>query len=337
MAWAILPIALLGACTGSGPERAFLGAGWPNPAGTNHLIRFAQEPLRSDDLATLICPEQFAVAATVGAADAPRPDASVGALACFHKNATADAETAKRLRNDVQHILILRSGQNCSLWKTYLQRGGAINRGTLNVLSVLAGGAGAVVEGQAASILAAVSGAAAGSGAAIDAAMLHGLTEGPIIPKVGEVRELLRHQIEGHQRDDLVTYSLVRALSDAVRYHAACNISAALSVNAPAAEFGNQMRTQTAVINGVRRATVTVAGVSSVSETPPTADDVRRGATFLTTDGDVVTVSAAPTAAGTKGVDYAMVATGKVTNVAGEAIGEFVARINGTVLVKASK
>lgn len=198
-------------------------------------------------------------------------------------------------RNAVQGYLFMRSDQVCALWITYIERAGAINRGTLNILSVIAGGAGALVSGGASQILAGTAGIFSGTGAAIDAAMLHGLTEGLLIPRVGTARATKRTAIEAKLGNDLKTYPMSAAISDALAYHGMCNISAALQADTPAATFGpylDQMATIMAQVSAVQA--VNNGGHK------PVAADVSKGALFV--------VGTAP------GISNAL----KVTDIAGD-------------------
>lgn len=314
---------ILSGCSGIGPERAPLGAGRVNPAGANHLVQFKPDAINSNDLARLMCEDRTKV--PDAAADAGR-DLFVAGLDCFASSA-ADETARKRRRNETQFYLIMRSDQNCGIWMTYLERGGSIGRGTFNVLSVLTGGAGALVNGQAASILAGASGIASGTGAAIDAAVLHGMTEGLIFPRVSAVRAEMLAGIERHQGDDLVAYPMTRALADAVRYHAACNVASAFAANTPAAEFGVQVEALARTTDAVRRARLAVAGAK-----PASAADLAAGAIFFTAGEDVLTVQKVAGTGDARTVDYLV--AGSPGPVTGEALATFVAKLEGATLLK---
>lgn len=138
----------------------------------------------------------------------------------------------KRQRNTIQYSLMLASDQRCGLWITYLMRAGAINRGTFSVLSTISGGLAPLV-GSAGKAFGAVSGISSGTGSAVDAAMLHGLTEGVVIPKVLSVRADMKVKIEAHLAESPTAYPISRALSDVIAYHNLCSVSTALN---PAAD-----------------------------------------------------------------------------------------------------
>lgn len=279
----------LAACQGVGPEKAIFGNGEVNPAGANRLVDFRKGPVSSAELATLICPEQPPPTSPAPGA----PDPLVAALQCYDRRATSDPVEMIRRRNAVQYYLIMRSDQQCALWVTYIERAGAINRGTFNILSVLAGGAGAVVSGGAASILAGASGVASGTGAAIDAAMLHGLTEGLILPKVRQARARILQRIDADLPKDAIAYPLTRAVADALRYHAACNVSAALDETSPAAEFGAQLDALTHAAASMSTARAALAGARPAGDA-----DIAPGAIFLTADRALLRVESVDQAAG---------------------------------------
>jgi hypothetical protein len=146
-------------------------------------------------------------------------------------------------RNEAQAALILASNQRCNVWYTYLERAGAINRGTFNVLSTITGGVGGIVTGTAAQALSATSGIASGAGASIDAALFHGLAEGIMIPTVMAARTQKLTALQARKAESIDTYSMSMALADAVDYHGLCNVRTALDKNAQVASFTMGMET----------------------------------------------------------------------------------------------
>ncbi|NJR80045.1 hypothetical protein [Sphingomonas corticis] len=320
-----MPLLALAGCAGSGPEATIFGGGRVNPAGANSLVAFRSEPIASAELAAAICP----VSPPAAIAD-PAVDPLSAALTCFRDDAKADggrsSENLIARRNDVQHLLMLRSDQNCGIWATYLARAGAINRGTFNVLSVLAGGAGALLSGDASRIFSAGSGIASGTGAAIDGALLHGLTEGLIMPRVRAVRDTIRDEVDAHAEDDLIVYPVTRAIADALRYHAACNISSAFDAQTPGLTYAAQLAAVTeAVTTGNQLNLALGRGL------PPTREgDLKKGAVFMLADRRLVRVDDLPAGK----VDYSDPLDGGAAGVKAVPLSDFKKLLLGSSLVK---
>jgi hypothetical protein len=227
---AMLAPMLAGGCapgsqkTGLTPESSLFGDSRVNPSGANHLIEDRQEVISEATIAGMLCDRE------------PAPtDTLFAGLRCMNTaragGSLSDAEYQRR-RNDVQHTLMLVSDQRCALWMTYLLRAGAINRGSFSVLGTLTGGLAPLFSGGAAKVLGATSGIMAGTGSAIDAAMLHSLTEGVVVPKVLEMRKDQRDAIGLKQGKSPAEYPVAAAIEDAVLYHNSCSITSVLDPTA---------------------------------------------------------------------------------------------------------
>jgi hypothetical protein len=210
--------------TGLTPESSLFGDSRVNPSGANHLIEDPHDVISEATIAGMLCDR-----------DPARTDTLFVGLRCMNTAGAASAltETAyQRRRNDAQHTLMLVSDQRCALWMTYLLRAGAINRGSFNVLGTLTGGLAPLFSGGAAKVLGATAGIMAGTGSAIDAAMLHNLTEGVVVPKVLEVRKTLRDAIGQKQGQSSTQYPVAAAIEDAILYHNSCSITSVLDPTA---------------------------------------------------------------------------------------------------------
>jgi hypothetical protein len=317
----MLVMPLMAGCSGIGPERAMLGAGEVNPAGANGMIEFSTPAISSAELAKQICP----VDGQLPKADAKDADEIIAALTCFDTDKEGLKDDAKRRerRNSVQYYIIARSNQRCALWITYLERAGALNRGTFNVLSVLAGGAGAIVTGNAARILSGSAGAFSGTGAAIDAAMLHGLTEGLVVPRVVLARKAKRAELDANLTKSVADYPLAAALADALDYHGLCNVSAALAPDTPAATFGN-FEAFLRATDSVQKARASLAGATS-----PTKEMITKNAIFF---ADKVPLQVTDVTGGN--VTFVKLTDSSKTP-ATETIDAFAARIKSGVLLSA--
>lgn len=235
--------------TGFTPESSLFGDSRVNPSGANHII---------DDKAAVIT--EGALARMMCGSGQGSPRTLFDGLQCMSSDgSTASEADYLRRRNNVQHYLMFVSDQRCSLWMTYLLRAGAINRGSFSVLSTVTGGLAPLFGTGAAKALGATSGMLSGTGAAIDAAMLHGLTEGVVIPGVLRARKDVREQIKSRQEFSSSLYPVTAALEDAILYHGSCSMASVLQpesrqevksyLNAPVhAVAGDDIRPGTRII-----------------------------------------------------------------------------------------
>ncbi len=269
------------------PETAPFGGGQVNPAGVNGLVQFTSPKVSTKDMASQICPRRSATYSAWSSLADPLSDA----VECFSGEAadTSKWQSLRIRRNAVIGYVMLRSDQACALWVTYIERAGAVNRGVFNVASVVTGGVGALVSGDASRILSGASGIASGSGAAVDSAMLHGLTEGLILPRVAQVRATRRAAIVDQLDQDVAAYPVALALADVLHYHAACNVSSALQADTPGAVFGQELDR---LIDNSSRIVAAKAAMSGARNPGPA--DVQPGTIFMSRAGEVFRVDTAP-------------------------------------------
>ncbi len=270
-----------------GPESALLNKGIVNPAGANSMLGFDGVKLNAGQI------DDKTIAAMMCPGGAPDKVASIpAALTCYAQkageqaSATGGPENAKLWRNSLVGYLMMRSNQNCGVWFTYLERAGAINRGVFDVLSTVTGGAGSLVTGTASRILSGSAAISTGTGAAIDNALLHGLSEGLIIPRVLKVRQDKSAAIIAKFGEDATTWPMSVAVADVLDYHASCGIVAALQADTPGANF-------TAGISAMNNqmAQLTQLRAYANGAQPPTLDKIVANAVFLSNDNRVLKIT----------------------------------------------
>lgn len=215
-----------------------------NLAGASQL--FSNDEVEKIDLKTLLDPsgKRFKdERCRTDAAESNDLDASLNAFnLCYTAEHQAQAMAAgvsldswrKQRRNQIQERVLFTSNQYCNVVKIYLQRAQSSTNFSLGSLATVAGIAGGVVTGLDGSrILSGISGALSGVNAEFNQAFFLGR----VVPVITKGMDLRRKQIY----DDVVRhgqqlpyseYDLESALKDAVIYHGACSVSAALEAAA---------------------------------------------------------------------------------------------------------
>jgi hypothetical protein len=239
------------------PEYSFLGGGADrvNSAGVHEIFGGGFERV---DLVSLLVPEGLDEAAKARCARAVNPprldsDASAGCLidAAFTKfhaavSLTAPASAAPvasgvlsgiatnrdnpKTRNAIQDRVIAASDQRCNVFLNYIQRHQAATNFGLGSLTSLLAGSGAIVTGAtAARVLAGSAGIVTGIRAEYDQNYFYNQTVSVISKGIRQRRKSLLVEIELKRSPEKAdSYTVERAVGDALLYHGGCTIAAGL-------------------------------------------------------------------------------------------------------------
>jgi len=131
----------------------------------------------------------------------------------------------KYRRNDLQERIISASNQRCSTYIRTLISSKSQTQTAWTSLSLLLSGA-ASVTGPAATAKALAAGSTVSTGvlSTYNEAYFNNLTVNVIISGISKQRESILEKISKYQTKSLGLYSVNAAISDAITYHAACNV-----------------------------------------------------------------------------------------------------------------
>nr|VFK61654.1 MAG: hypothetical protein BECKTUN1418F_GA0071002_12652 [Candidatus Kentron sp. TUN]VFK64555.1 MAG: hypothetical protein BECKTUN1418D_GA0071000_12712 [Candidatus Kentron sp. TUN]VFK70453.1 MAG: hypothetical protein BECKTUN1418E_GA0071001_12672 [Candidatus Kentron sp. TUN] len=136
----------------------------------------------------------------------------------------------KYRRNRIQDQIIGASEQRCNLFKAYIKRMDSTNKVFTGSMATLLGGLGAIFTP--ANTARALSGSASifsGIGAEFKQGFFSDVATHVLVPGIEAKRKKIRDEIdEKRQENDLETYTVERAIADAVRFHGACSIDVGL-------------------------------------------------------------------------------------------------------------
>ena len=238
------------------PEYSFLGGGADrvNSAGVHEIFGGGFERV---DLVSLLVPEGLDEAAKSKCARAVNTppldsDASAGcmidaAFTKFHAAVSLSAPVSAapvasgvpsgtttnrdnpKTRNAIQDRIIAASDQRCNVFLNYIQRHQAATNFGLGSLTSLLAGSGAIVTGAtAARVLAGSAGIVSGVRAEYDQNYFYNQTVSVISKGIRQRRKSLLIDIELKRDASTDSYTVERAVSDALLYHGGCTIAAGL-------------------------------------------------------------------------------------------------------------
>ena len=137
----------------------------------------------------------------------------------------------KERRNRVQDRIMAASNQRCAQYKRYLKRFDSYNNLTFGIITTAAAGLGAVFTPV--STVSALSGAAAvssGLRSEINATLFQEKTIQVLTAGFEKHRKIVKKKITNYQACGIDTYSVERAVGDAIKYHDACSLITGLEV-----------------------------------------------------------------------------------------------------------
>ncbi len=155
-------------------------------------------------------------------------DAAFNAFENHLKSINNDKE-GKRLRNQVQDRIVAASNQRCGEYKNFLKQFDSETNTILGGLATAIGGAGAIfTPANTARALSGIAAIFSGWRAEVNADFFNNLTIQVITKGIEARRKEILEQILKDRDNDLVTYSVQRAVGDAATYHYNCSLIAGL-------------------------------------------------------------------------------------------------------------
>jgi hypothetical protein len=234
-----LATGLVAGCQSVDPEYSTLGGGGDrvNSAGVHQLLGPEFERL---DLIQLLGVPQRSVEAQQAQQDCKtssdaRPSHSEeyrmgclidDAFSRYHTDSALDTEAR---RNSIQDRILSASDQRCNVFLIYIHRHEAATSFWLGSLTTLLAGAGAIATGvDAARTLAGSAGIVSGVRAEYSQSYLENQTTSIISKGISQRRKAIKDEIDARRHDPLTSYTIERAVGDAMRYHGSCSIIAGL-------------------------------------------------------------------------------------------------------------
>jgi hypothetical protein len=209
------------------PEWSQFGGDRVNAAGAHQLIDDANFEQFSDQrLATLIAgsasnPTKTYPLDTAVKEFGPQKDTNPNAV---------DQMQWRSQRNEIQGMLLAASAQRCNVFKTYLRRLSSNEEFFTGSLATALAGVGAIVTGaEATRIFSGTAGIVSGVRAEFQQDIMSNVATSVIIPGIEKRRSEIMTEIANHQCSGVTSYSLTMALTDAIRFHGACNIDIGIS------------------------------------------------------------------------------------------------------------
>lgn len=147
----------------------------------------------------------------------------------------ANAQDYQYRRNDLQERLIAASNQRCGAYiRTIISSKSQTQTVWTSMATLLSGAAAVVPHVQTAKALAAGSTVSTGLMSTYNEAYFNNLAITVVTAGISKQRESILESISGFKSRPLTTYSVNAAISDALAYHAACNIVSGMETAATA-------------------------------------------------------------------------------------------------------
>ncbi|MCO5975171.1 hypothetical protein [Ideonella oryzae] len=179
------------------------------------------------------------------------------AFSRYHADAVRDTPAH---RNAIQDRILSASGQRCNVFLTYIQRHQSATDFMLGSLTALLAGGGAIATGvDTARALAGSAGIVSGIRAEYDQTYFQNQAATIISKGIRLRRDTLLGAIDAKRGSDVGTYTIERAVGDALRYHGACTVMAGLE------ETDTQL-SATAGVEAMARALQTVVQVQQQAQ-----------------------------------------------------------------------
>lgn len=255
------------------PEYSLLGGGSDrvNSAGVHQMLGPEFERL---DLVRLLAVGQDDSAAQAQAMQTCQAQAARGdeylngclidlAFSRYHADAARDTPAH---RNAIQDRILSASDQRCNVFLTYIQRHQSATDFFLGSLTTLLAGGGAIATGvDTARALAGSAGIVSGVRAEYDQTYFQNQAATIISKGIRLRRDTLLSAIDAKRGSDVGSYTIERAVGDALRYHGACTVMAGLE------ETDTQL-SATAGVEAMARTLQTVVQVQQQAQAVGTAD-----------------------------------------------------------------
>lgn len=219
---------VLAVCSACGPEDALLGGGRVTAAGANELLPEQVETVSELDLLVMVEQNSQDSVATYSKGALSEDDQAAIDLKLHRALANFEGTPAKVAM--IQDRLLFASDQKCNLFLKYLSRIQSYSRTTSKWLSILSGGAGALIANiDLARIFSGVSSMSTGLGAAVEDNFFSNVATSVIGPAIVRARLEYYNVILEKRKATPPTYSLGEAITDAVRYHGLCTLDTGIA------------------------------------------------------------------------------------------------------------
>jgi len=232
---------VLAVCSACGPEDALLGGGRVTAAGANELLPEQVETVSELDLLAMVAPDNPRVLQYHATGVVPEADTAAVSLELHRALATFNGDSNRVAM--IQDRLVFASDQKCNLFLKYLSRIQSYNKTTFKWLSILSGGAGALIASADLSrIFSGAAGMSTGLGAAIEDNFFSNIATSVIGPAIVRARLEYYNVILDKRKAPNGAYSLGEAITDAVRYHGLCTLDTGIAEAARAVQTTAQVR-----------------------------------------------------------------------------------------------
>ncbi len=295
---------LFSGCKGKlfGPEWSLFGKDRINTAGAN---QFFDKSFETIDLAKLLDPKEYAIKEfnnlkpkdKLASADYKKwnklseEDRVAKAIEAFHSgyNDDKDNNSLALRRNLAQDRIIAASNNRCNIYKTYLQQAHSRGNFLMGALTTTLAGAGGIVTGGAVNALSAGAAITSGIRAEYNQAYYAGLNTSIISKGIDQRRKELfddmkKKRYKGGDREkgliEYEKYNITEAVSDAIKYHGACNLIEGLkTADAAISDIGLKrlneslglMKTSLESFGDIKKLQEKMAGTTTASTPPATA------------------------------------------------------------------